>query len=465
MDAQTKAKDTLAGMDMVDPDCPLPVKAGCRFAVSDYLAYGMISFSDKQYVAFEKALVTYVENGDETWENWSFRVREYCRNLKLTPDQSWRMGNSLLPLKLKELVRAYCGKRLFTGFCWNTWSAFVCKSTERVNSVTIAKQEMADLRFQKGESISQFIGRFDRIVLKAKARTDGIEAAMTPSTVLTYLNKLFQQPGEHGPHWFIPQWTPRFNVVYASLKRKTQMGCDKSKSGKRYSIEECNEMIDDVISELCDFACETCEANMDATNELANLLTPTAETPRNSGAVGTTMTATRSIRGGRGSRGGRAGGRTILAVTGGNMYDSNAGGVNQDIRSHGSSQGRGSSRGRSPGRGGQRPQADTTDYSANWVNFPIPPPTLHMTPQGQAMAEHGLCTFEHAAARKREKKCAGCGQLFADCKTIKYCSGVPPNQKGSVAQRSAFLWVQRNPEKARQQQEEKARREAERRGQ
>ena len=193
--------------------------------------------------------------------------------------------------------------------------------------MTIAKQEMADLTFQKGETISQFIGRFDRIVLKAKARTDGIEAAMTPSTVLTYLNKLFQQPGEHGPHWFINQWTPRFNVVYASLKRKTQMGCDTSKSGKRYSIEECNDMIDDVISELCDFACETCEASMDATNELANLLTPAAETPRNSGAAGTALTATRSIRGGRGSRGGRAGGRTVLAVTGGNINDTNAGGV------------------------------------------------------------------------------------------------------------------------------------------
>ena len=466
MDAQTKAKATLAVMDVVDPDCPLPVVAGCRFAVSDYLAHGMISFSDKQYVAFEKALVTFVENGEESWENWSFRVREYCRNLKLTPDQSWRMGNSLLPLKLKELVRSYCSKRLFTGFCWSTWSAFVCKATERVNSVTIAKQEMADLKFQKDESISQFIGRFDRIVLKAKARTDGIEAAMTPSTVLTYLNKLFQQPGEHGPHWFTQQWTPRFNVVYASLKRKTQMGCDTSKSGKRYSIEECNEMIDDVISELCDFACETCEANLDATNELANLQTPTAETPRNSGAVGTAMTATRSIRGGRGSRGGRAGGRTVLAVTGGIINDSNAGGSNQDGGSaHGSSQGRGSSRGRSPGRGGQRPQADTTDYSANWVNFPVPPPHLHMTPQGQAMAEHGLCTFEHAAAQKKEKKCAGCGRLFEFCKTVKYCPGVAPDKKGSVAQRSALLWVQRNPERARQQQEERAQRDAGRRGQ
>ena len=381
MEAQTKAKDTLAGMDMVDPDCPLPDKAGCRFAVSDYLSHGMISFSDRQYVAFEKALETYVENGEETWENWSFRVREFCRNLKLTPDQSWRMGNSLLPLKLKELVRAYCGKRLFAGFCWNTWSAFVCKSTERVNSVTIAKQEMADLSFQKGETISQFIGRFDRIVLKAKARTDGIEAAMNPSTVLTYLNKLFQHPGEHGPDWFVSQWTSRFNVVYASLKRKTQMGCDKSKSGKRYSIEECNEMIDDVISELCDFACETCEASTDAMNELANLLPPAAETPRNSGAAGTAMTTTRSIRGGRGSRGGRAGGRTVLAVTGGNIGDTNAGGVNPDNNSaHGSSQGRGSSRGRSPGRGGQRQQTDTTDYSSGWANFAVPPDNLYMTP-------------------------------------------------------------------------------------
>ena len=201
---------------------------------------------------------------------------------------------------------------------------------------------------------------------------------------------------------------------------------------------------------------------MDATNELANLLTPAAETPRNIGAAGTALTATRSIRGGRGSRGGRAGGRTILTVTG----VTNAGGVNPDNSSaHGSSQGRGSSRGRSPGRGGQRPQADNTDYSAGWTNFAVPPENLILTPQGQSMAEHGLCTFEHAAAQKVAKRCAGCNRPFLDCKTIKYCPGVPPNKKGSVAQRSALLWVQRNPELARQQREERDRRAAERRGQ
>ena len=66
---------------------------------------------------------------------------------------------------------------------------------------------MAKLAFEKGETISIFVGRCDRIVGKASATSDGIEALMKPATVLTYLNKVFSHPGEHGPEWFVPFWT------------------------------------------------------------------------------------------------------------------------------------------------------------------------------------------------------------------------------------------------------------------
>ena len=74
-------------------------------------------YSSKEYIAFAKSVETYKENSSETWGNWAFSVREFCRNLHLPPDQSWRMGNSIFPKKLKEMVVNYVGKRSFTGFC------------------------------------------------------------------------------------------------------------------------------------------------------------------------------------------------------------------------------------------------------------------------------------------------------------------------------------------------------------
>ena len=97
------------------------------------------------------------------------------------------------------------------------------------------------------------------------------------------------------------------------------------KSGRRYSKEECNEFIEDVISQLCTHASEMFETTLDSNNQMANLLGPVVETrtsnpaaaPCNSGATRTALPITQGTRrGGRGSIGrGRSGGWTDLMAS------------------------------------------------------------------------------------------------------------------------------------------------------
>ena len=82
----------------------------------------------------------------------------------------------------------------------------MCESLSHKNSVTVAKQEMANLDFLPGETVAHFINRFERIAQRATASSDGVEDLVKPATVLTYLNQKFDNPGVNGPAWFLPFW-------------------------------------------------------------------------------------------------------------------------------------------------------------------------------------------------------------------------------------------------------------------
>ena len=457
-----KATKFLEQANVINPDCPLPVITGCREATSDYLLWGLPLLSDYAFRAFErKHYKEYKPSGPVSWENWTFSIRQACKQLNLTHDQAWRLATRLLPEDLQRSVEDVAMEVGFKGFCWTTWKELVGKATNQCNSITEAKIEMGALAFTKDETIPQFLQRFTRIVQKATSDGGGIEDVMTPWAVLGHLNRLFTTQSAHGPKWMIGPFRREHAAVVRALKTKNTLGI--SDSGKKFTSAECNSHIRIATAEMIEFLRSEHENKKDTENDMRVLLTNTSEPvttgnsntngPRNNGnrytrqyaapaqtapvQVLTMLPETHSAPPGapvqcRGTQ--RSFGET---------------GVTAPPLTEGVINVAGPDPGHQPARAPQSvPRSEriaiVPPVLPEWANLPVVPPQMTMSHVAQATAEYGVVTFDHAFKSFKQRICAACGRGHSSCTKIRDCVGIASHMKDRVSNRAQYLWALRH---------------------
>ena len=448
-----EASQFLAEANRINPACPLPVNKS-RFAVSDYLGWGVPKMSDFAYKAFEKAHTRYVPNGPTTWEDWTFSIRESCRNLDLSHDQAWRLANRLLPDDLKRTVEDASIEAGFTGFCWNSWKILVGQDTNHINPITEAKKEIGTLKFLEGETVPQFLQRFNRIVQKGTAESTGLEDSMTPYAVLTQLHAIMQNPGRHGPGWLIGTWKNKYGTVHEALVTKNNLGV--SESGLKYTKEECESHIRAATTELIGFVKSMYNTKVNTTNDIEVLYsggTPSNNTRTDqqttagggnarytrrdrqpvTGSALTTFTTRGSNPAGTRCRGGQRRWATGLPLGQASLPPPPV--INAQVNVAGPAQAH--TQTRLPRS--ERP-AILGPVQPEWALFPKRPSGLRMSPQAQAAAEFNLVSFDLAAKRFGDKICAACSAPHGSCAKIRDCTGIPDRIKNAVSERAQYLW-------------------------
>ena len=448
-DSTMEANQFLEEANRINPDCPLPVNTS-RFAVSDYLGWGVPKMSNYAYKAFANQHTAYVPNGPVTWEDWTFSIRESCRNLGLSHDQAWRLANRLLPADLKRTVEDTASESTFKGLCWNSWKILVGQDTNHINPITEAKKEIALLKYTAGETVPQFLQRFNRIVQKGTAESTGLEDSMTPYAVLTQLHNIMQNPGRHGPGWLIGQWRNKYGVVHEALVTKNNLGMNDS--GCKYTKAECETHIRQATTELIAYAKSMYNTRVNTANDIEVLYSAPANTSTTNPG-GTQQTPQNQQSNGRFVRRDRpiaTGGNVLATVSrrsnpvgvrcrgGERQYQTLSVGealppppLTAQVNVAGPAQTRLPRSERPAVLGPVQPE---------WAAFPRRPTGLRMSPQAQAAAEFGLITFELAADRFGQRLCAACGAPHASCAKIRDCGGIPANMKGKVSERAQWLW-------------------------
>ena len=433
--------------DTIDPECPLPIISGDREAASDYLGWNVPMVCGFAYKAFTRDHNEYVPEGKVSWEDWTFAIRDTCRNLGLDHDQTWRLGNRLLPIDLKGRVEDVVTAYGFKGLCYNTWKMLISTNTELMNPITAAKDEMSSLTFKTNELIPQFLQRFNRIVQKGTAQAEGIEEPMTPYYVLTNLNRIFQNPGANGPKWLIGAWKDQYSLVHTALKFKNTMGM--SEQGCKYTTIECAAHIKQATVALIDFVRGRHETRQTTTNDIkvlhtSNVPSNTDHTDDNSQrrsdrnnsnrgpnrhAPGSNalVTVPNTRRGSNPSGVACRGGRKRQAST---PQEMDGPPLTDTVNVAGAAQGH------------VRGQPVTVpEPRANWTELARKPPGMNLSSQAQAAAEFGIVTFDLARERYRQSRCAACNEPHSRCRGIKDCTHIPANLKAEVAYRSGYLWA------------------------
>ena len=456
------AEAYLAQANKVDPECPLPYLINNKVAAADYLMWGMPKVSGFAYKAIIANHKEYVEKGKISWDNWSFSIRDTCRNLGWTHDQSWRVDTRLLPDKLQGHVYDMVQSKGFQGLCWNTWSLLVCKHTDQMNAITVAKHELATLAFEENEQVPEFLSRFHRIVQKATTESNGIEDPLTPLAVLTHLNRIISNPGKKGPGWIVTSWKQQFTMTFGALRTKNTMGINEQ--GVRYSTSECDANVSEAISCLTDFLRNLHETRQTTTNDINVLFANShyGTNEPNGQPAPTNDSQPKHKKFGKRKFNSNYSGITPAvanAVT-------HSGTHKKGVSCRGSKSRTWTDVQRQPwGSGGIPPGTDNVTPTAmlvekdlpeipafdpKWAKLPPMPIGSRLSCHAQAAVEFGVVPYPLAVERYKAFKCAACGRLRDDCKKQAECTGLPKEKLTDIVNRSKFLWVTEQHRRAAQ---------------
>jgi hypothetical protein len=446
----------LAQANLVDPKCPLPVAINNKVAAADYLMWNMPKVCGFAYKAVMLNHKEYKEKGDITWDNWSFAVRDTCRNLGWSHDQSWRVATRLLPDNLQSHVYDMVQSKGFQGFCWNTWSLLVCKHTDQMNAITVAKHELATLAFNDNEQLPEFLSRFLRIVQKASVDSNGIEDPLTPLAILTHLNRVISNPGKKGPGWLVNSWKQQFSVVFGALRMKNTMGINDK--GARYTLAECDANVLEVVSGLVEYLRNLHETRQTTTNDINVLyantkhkvdildltgepapshtspskfkfgkrkhnLTHTPGVNNPVAAVVTYKSAPKKAVSCRGSQ-----------PWPGQANEGKSGGWTKPQHTAVLS-----SAAMLAGPASELPEIPALD--PKWAQLKALPPGVYLSPHAQAAVEYGVVPCDVAVERYKRHHCAACNRPRMECPKQQECIGLPPPQLPEIVKRSRYLWI------------------------
>ena len=437
---------------IVDQECPLPVNK-TQEAASDYLLFDtplMLSSTCKSFMLNCKP---YVENGDVTWEQWTFHVRTKSKSLNLSYDQTWRLATMLLPLNLQGIVYKEVMKCDFVGFCWATWKQIAGKAAEKMEPIALAIKELQALKFNRFEPVSEFVHRFMLVATRSMAPSCSMAQSLRPSQVFTYLNEKFSAKNGNNPGWLITPW----NIKYIKVHNHTRIQCMAlTSTGAALSDKAKDDIVDKAIETMCDWAVVTATTREDTLAELSSLQSLSSAsqpTPRNAGASIINVTTENDRGRGRGSRSGR--GRTnagrgsfINAVTDSPNCAERTNGQDSQV-----TQGRSFAHEGQVGQGrvhtfkGQYGKSiqPLPPYHPSWASLPqMPEGVGKTTAQGQALAEYNLCTFAEANKGFEGSYCAACKKPYLECKAIYACTAVPDDMKDIVSKRSLYVNIFRS---------------------
>ena len=444
------AEAYLAQANIVDPKCPLPYLIDNKVAAADYLMWGMpkvCGFAYKSILANHKE---YVEKGDISWDNWSFAVRDTCRNLGWSHDQSWRVATRLLPDKLQGHVYDVVQSKGFQGLCWNTWSLLVCKHTDQMNAITVAKHALATLAFEDNEQVPEFLSRFLRIARKATTSSNGIEDPLKPLAVLTHLNRIITNPGKRGPTWLVGSWRQQFTTIFSALRTKNTMGLNDK--GVRYSTAECDSHVTETISYLVDYLRNLHETRQTTTNDI-NVLFANSHYDINDQSNQPAPANDSHQKSKNFNK---------------RKFNHQPSGITNNIAAtatHSATHKKGvSCRGSKPrtwsrrprGSGGEQPEGEDLNPTAMLVGKelkPIPdwrpewdklkplPDSVRLSCHAQAAVEFGVVPLEKAVERYKAQLCAACGRTRDQCSRQFECIGLPKDKLLDCMRRSQYLYI------------------------